>query len=245
MYINAHDHLDFYKDLDDAIKIINQKSIYTLAVSMDIDDFLYLETIKNPLIKIGFGIHPWKVEEDTKTDNLEYFIKKADFIGEIGLDFYWEKRKDLYPKQVEIFEFFLQMAKKHKKVCNIHTKGAELETLLLLEKYELKGQIIHWYSGDLNLLDRYLKLDSYFTISSDIGYSKKTDELIKLLPLNRILTETDGPSSLEWVNGEYGNPDYIIDIVSYVAKIKKLKISEVKNTIFSNLLELNKKQTYL
>ncbi len=234
MYINAHDHLRLYKDLDKELKLIEEKKIMTLAVSMDLEDYIWLEGINSPYIKKGFGIHPWKVELNTSTDKLEDHIMEADFIGEIGLDFFWDKRKEVYPKQVEIFDYFIYMAKKHDKVANIHTKGAEKEVLEILEKYQVKNQIIHWYSGDLDLLDRFLALDCYFTIGPDIGYSDLTDRLIKKIPLNRLLSETDGPSSLEWVNGQYGRPSYVIDIVSYIATIKGLSPLEVKDAIGKN-----------
>jgi TatD DNase family protein len=236
MYINAHDHLTAYKNTEEALQIITDEDIMTFACAMDLPD--YLETRKiaasNSLIKIGFGIHPWRVEPQTSLENLEPYIEEADFIGEIGLDTHWDERTGIYPKQKEVFEFFIAMAKKHQKFANIHTKGAEKEILQILEKHQARGHIIHWYSGPLDLVPKFLALDAYFTISVDVGHSALTDQLIDQVPLERMLTETDGPESLEWVTGEYGMPDYIKEIVRYIARRKKLAPQAVKKQLLKN-----------
>lgn len=240
MYVNAHEHILTYKDLKNALAEIKDNKIITLACSMDIEEYEKIKEIskENEYIIKGFGIHPWKVELDTKLDKLEKYIVDCDFIGEIGLDFFWDTRKEVYNKQIEVFEYFISMAKKHKKISNIHTKGAELEILKILKENSLENQIIHWYSGPLDLVDDYLSLNSKFTISSDIKYSKLTDQLIEKLPLENILTETDGPTSLEWVNGILSKPTFIKDIVKYIAKIKGLEEEFVKDKIYKNYLDL-------
>lgn len=241
MYINAHDHLDQYQDLAQSLDIIERNSIISLAVSMDEKDFRKIEKIAqdHPLIKKGLGIHPWRVLEETNLRDLEPLVPQADFLGEIGLDYFWAPDSSLYPKQREIFEGLLVLAKDHKKVCNIHTKGAEDHVLSYLKKHKMRGQIIHWYSGPLDLVKDYLALDSYFTIGPDIGYSQTTDQLIDLLPLDRILTETDGPKSLEWVNGQYGQPTYIRDILHYIGKRKNLDLLQLKEEVYGNYLSLD------
>lgn len=239
MPVNAHDHFNFYKDLEKGLAVIEKNKIQTLVVSMNIDEYLELREKykKNPLIKIGIGVHPWEVQKDTIL-NFEDLIKDADFIGEIGLDFFWDKRTALYKKQEEVFEFFLKMAQKYEKIVNIHTKGAEKNVLSLLKKYKLKNPIIHWYSGDIKYVKEYLDLNAYFTISVDAGYSNLTDELINILPIDKILTETDGPTSLEWVNGNYQESDYLIEILKYIAKIKKMDFLKIQEMINNNFLNL-------
>ncbi|NLJ59147.1 MAG: TatD family deoxyribonuclease, partial [Tissierellia bacterium] len=65
-----------------------------------------------------------------------------------------------------------------------------------------------------------------------------TDEIVRYLPIDRILTETDGPTALEWVNGNYGYPDYLVAIVEKIADIKNMNLDEVKHRINKNLLRL-------
>ena len=115
----------------------------------------------------------------------------------------------------------------HHKICNIHTKGAEREVLTLLQKYQLKNQIIHWYSGPLDLIEDFLILDCFFTISVDAGHSELTDAIVDRIPYDRLLFETDGPGALEWVTGTPSWPEEILRIRQYVRKRKKLSESEI------------------
>ena len=240
MYINAHDHLSLYKDKKEALKIIEEEEIMTLACSMNAKEYKEIQKISSqyPLIKKGLGIHPWKVKSHSHLLKIEAYIEDCDFIGEIGLDYFWAKEKELYSKQRQIFEDLLILAIKYKKVCNIHTKGAEKDVLDLLQKYEMKAQIIHWYSGPLDLVDDYLALDSFFTISCDIGHSSLTDQIIDRIPLENLLTETDGPTSLEWVNGQYAYPTFVKDILDYIAKRKNLTPDYVRSQVYENYLKL-------
>ena len=160
--------------------------------------------------------------------NKYVYIQDCDFIGEIGLDFHWAEDTTAYPRQLEVFEYFLAEAKKHQKICNIHTKGAEKEVLALLQKHQLHGQIIHWYSGPLDLVTDYLELGCFFTISVDAGHSTLTDQLINLIPTQQLLFETDGPTALEWVNGTPSWPDEILRIQAYVAQLKSCSLTELE-----------------
>ncbi|MBL4938598.1 TatD family hydrolase [Clostridium sp. YIM B02515] len=238
MYIDAHNHLDFYgKNLDKALNIIKQNNIITLGCAMDVQTYLFTKEINkdNPLIIPCFGIHPWKADENfMNLDSFEQYIKESKVIGEIGLDYHWVLEKEKYPYMRQVFSYFLKMAYKYNKITNIHTKGAEEEIYESIKKYELKTPIIHWYSGPLDTMKKLLDYGCYFTTSVDIGYSKLTEEIVKTLPLNRILTETDGPTSLEWVNGQYGYPDEVKNIVNQIAIIKNLPYEEVKHTIAEN-----------
>lgn len=236
MYFNFHDHYSFYKDKETSLSILEKEKIHTLFVSMNLEEYLSLkETFSDhPLISIGLGIHPWEVKKENNLKSLKPYFSSCDFIGEIGMDFYWAEQKEYYPQQKEVFEFFLQKAEEYQKFPNIHTKGAELEILSLLQKYNVPTPVIHWYSGPLELVEKYLEEGCYFTIGPDVGYSKITSELLQILPLDRILSETDGATSVEWVNGIYGEPDYIKMIVESIAKEKHLPLEQVREQLYQN-----------
>ncbi|MDO5301237.1 MAG: TatD family hydrolase [Tissierellia bacterium] len=240
MYVNAHDHFELYEDLLRGLEVIHRQEIATLAVSMDLQGYRKLKAAygHDPLIKIGLGIHPWKVTGESSLAPLEEELKTCDFIGEIGMDFFWAEEEALYPKQREIFEAFLVKAKDYDKVVNLHTKGAEGPILELLKKYRLRSPIIHWYSGPLELIPQYLDLGAMFTIGPDLGISPLTDELIRLLPLERILTETDGPSSVTWARGVSRDSSFIPEMVAHIAKLKERPLEEVKGQIYQNYLHL-------
>ncbi|QXE20161.1 TatD family hydrolase [Clostridium sp. 001] len=242
MFVDAHNHMDFYKDnLSNAIDSINYSNIKTLGCSMDLESYIFTKKLSkdNKNITPCFGIHPWEAHKNYKDlDKFDDYVKECKIVGEIGLDYYWVLEKEKYPYMNLVFEYFLGKAKKYDKITNIHTKGAEKEVLDYIRKYDLRTPIIHWYSGDLNILKKLLEYGCYFTISVDIGYSKLTDEIVKILPLGRILTETDGPNSLEWVNKKYGYPSEVINIVRKISLIKNLQFEEVREKIYDNFNKL-------
>lgn len=238
MYIDAHNHLYLYKEnIDIALDQINRNRILTLDCAINEESYLFAKKMAedNPLIIPCFGIHPMEAHKYRHSlERYEEYIKETPMIGEIGLDYHWVEDKTTYPLQKKVLQFFLEKAIEYNKVVNLHTKGAEEEILHYIKVYGLRSPIIHWYSGPLHIFKELLDLDCYFTISVDIGYSKRTQEIIEHLPMDRMLTETDGPTALEWVNGEYGYPDYIMNIIEKIAQIKDLEPLELKEKVWEN-----------
>lgn len=243
MYIDAHSHLDFFKEnIDKAIDEINKNNILTLAVSMDLESYYKNKEYakKSKYIIPCFGIHPWKASDyNGKLEELLPYIEESKMIGEIGLDYTWVEEKSLYKKQREIFNFILEESIKRNKIINIHTKGAEEEIYNKLKIYNYNKIIIHWYSGDLDILDKLINLGCYFTVSVDIGYSEIAYKILDKIPLNRLLVETDGPTALEWVNGEYGYPSVIIDLLRKISDYKNINnLNEILIKNYNDLLNL-------
>lgn len=240
MYIDAHTHLDYFKEnIDKAIEDINKNKIITLANSMDIDSYLLNEEYgkRSEYIIPCFGIHPWSAGSFSgELEELIPYIEESKVIGEIGLDYVWVEDKSTFPKQREIFKFILKESIKRKKIVCLHTKGAEEEIYNILKEHSYNKVIIHWYSGNLDVLDKFIKLGCYFTISVDIGYSKVTEEVLKRIPLDKLLSETDGPTALEWVNGVYGYPSEVKRVVNDISKL--LKRDDIKSIIMENWRKL-------
>ena len=238
MYIDSHTHLDFFeKDMEKVIEDINKNKIITLANSMDINSYIKNKEYskKSKYIIPCFGIHPWKAYEyNGDLNEIIPYIEESEIIGEIGLDYVWVEDKNTYNKQREIFYFILKEGIKRNKCMSIHTKGAEEEIYNILKKYNYSKVIIHWYSGDVKTLRKLIKLGCYFTISVDIGYSDLTNKIIDLIPIDKLLVETDGPTALEWVNGEYAYPSYIKEVVKRLASYKNINEKELIQIIERN-----------
>lgn len=242
MYIDSHTHLDFFEDnIDAAIKEINNNKILTIANGMDIESYLKNKEYskESEYIKPSFGIHPWKAAEyKGNLEELIPYIDESEVIGEIGLDFLWVEDKSTFDKQREIYNFILKESIKKNKVVSLHTKDAEEEIYKSLKMYNYNKAIIHWYSGDIETLDKFIELGCYFTISVDIGYSDRTKEVLDRVPIDKLLLETDGPTALEWVNGDYGYPSEIIKVYEKVAEIKGYKIEDLINIVEKNYYNL-------
>ncbi|MCY6372004.1 TatD family hydrolase [Clostridium ganghwense] len=239
MFIEAHTHLDHYKhnELKRAIKEIDDKNIITINNSMDIPSYIKNIEIsrKSKFIIPTFGIHPWNAAKYVdRLDAIEEYIYKTPMIGEIGLDFYWVKDKAQFGAQRKVLSFFLQKAKEQNKVVNLHTKGAEQEILDLLDEYKIENAIIHWYSGPKDILKNMICRNYYFTLGVEISYSDKITAIAQEIPLNRLLTETDGPGAEEWISGKRGMPILIEKVVSNLSEIKGISKEEIKQIVFEN-----------
>ena len=159
-------------------------------------------------------------------------------IGEIGLDFFFVKDEAEYPKQIAVFEYFLSMAKAQNKIVHVHTKGAEEEVFNLLKRYALPRILIHWYSGSIEILKKFIDLGAYFTVGTEVNYTKHVRKIAELIPHNRILTETDNPGGPKMYLGEHGKPSLILEVTKSLASIISREESEVLQIVNANLMEL-------
>ena len=240
MYIDFHNHIDFYKnkELQKVYKNIEKNNIKVISCAMDEESYKNNLRFSKECDRIipTFGIHPWRVtKEIPNLDIYDDYIKNNKMIGEVGLDFHWVEDKSTFEPQVKVFKHFVKKAKKYDKYLNIHTKGAEeLIYDILYKENMLEKSIIHWYSGDSHTLNKFIDANSLFTISVDINYSEKTKEIAKLIPISNILAETDGPTALEWVNGVYGMPSEIINVYNGICGVKNIDDSELKYYINKN-----------
>lgn len=246
MYIDCHTHLDFFEDnIDKAIEDIDRNEILILANSMDIESYIKNKeySMKSNFIKPCFGIHPWKAAYyKGSLQEIIPYIEESEIIGEIGLDYLWVEDKSTFDMQRKVFYFILEESIKRNKVVSLHTKDAEEEIYEALKKYNYNKVIIHWYSGDIEALEKYINLGCYFTISVDMGYSERTNEVLSKIPIDKLLLETDGPTALEWVNGEYAYPSEIKKVYEKVAKFKNIEVKKLLDIVEDNFQRLFKQE---
>ncbi|MCY6485679.1 TatD family hydrolase [Clostridium aestuarii] len=239
MFVDSHTHLDHYQcnEIERAINQINKEKIITINNSMDVPSYIKnLKISKNSKYIIPtFGIHPWNAPKYVdKLQEIKKFIDKTSIIGEIGLDFCWVQDKNEYEAQRKILRFFLEKAKQQNKIINLHTKGAEKEILELLNKYEIEKAIIHWYSGSIDILNSMIERNFYFTIGVEVTYSDKIKKIAEKIPLDRLLTETDGPGAEEWLTHKRGMPILIKNVIKDLADIKKIPLESMNNIVIEN-----------
>jgi TatD DNase family protein len=251
MLIDAHVHLDKYGDLlDEALRQIETERIFTVATAMDVPSYLELQKIgeRSKLVLPTFGIHPRRAAEYAdRLSEITRYIEMSPAIGEIGLDFHWVRDASTYSAQRKVLEYFIAAAAEQKKFVNLHTKAGENEILDLLEKYDVRRAIIHWYSGPLEILLAMIDFGCYFTIGVEVHYSDHIKKIAKLIPDHLLLTETDNPGALKWLkkNDEIGMPTAIRNVVDKVAELRQSTSAQVKHLIHANFARMIKDDPWL
>jgi TatD DNase family protein len=242
MLIDAHVHLDKYGDLlDDALSQIDGEEIFTVATAMDPESYGTLKRIgeRSTLVLPIFGVHPRRAALYAgQLHALAPLIEESPAIGEIGLDFHWEKDPTTYPAQIKILEYFFAAAREQKKFVNLHTKGGERRILDLLEKYDVSRAIVHWYSGPLDILRAMIQYGCYFTVGVEVQFSDHIKTIAKNIPDHALLTETDNPGGLKWLTGATGMPKNLHGVIDALAELRGTTAQSIAEAVLANFARL-------
>ncbi|MCB8936804.1 MAG: TatD family hydrolase [Ardenticatenaceae bacterium] len=243
MLIDAHTHIDMFDDaaLPAALSEIAKRQIFTLSVTIDVAAYERAKQIAadNPLIVPLFGIHPWEAHRFAHDlDSLAPLLAETPMLGEIGLDFLLVKDKIRYPQQFAVFDYFLDTAVSQQKIVNIHGLGAETAVLERLEQFQPPTPIVHWYSGPLNLIDRYLAVGTYFTFGVELLHSEKIEQILAAIPPDRLLTETDNPGANQHFAQQPGTPALIQQVTAKMAHCRQLSPAELDAQLNQNFTRL-------
>ena len=254
--IDVHCHLNhvrFKDDLDEVIKRAKKAGVKAIIIS-GTNVLANREVIelakKDSIIKVSLGFHPIDAlglfEGETGISkqvgpinlNEEFrFIEenkdKVIGIGEVGLDFHWDKEH--HKEQIEIFRKIIKFAIKIKKPIIVHTWDAEEECIDLLEE-EVNGEIpviLHCFGGRKSLITRAKLLGYYFSIPPSIIRIGNYQTLVRKVDLKQILTETDAPWQSPF-KGKKNEPAYVIETIKKIAHIKKISVEETAEQIWKN-----------
>ncbi len=168
--------------------------------------------------------------------------KKTVAVGEIGLDYFYGKQDSKIQQQ--IFETQLQAALHTSLPVVIHTRDAAQDTFdLLKNNAPLKG-VVHCFSGDEWLLNKVLELGMYVSFSGIVTFKKATQlrELLKIVPLERLLIETDSPFlAPEPVRGRVNEPMFVKYVAQSIADIKGIEYEKLLTVCADNFFRLFEK----
>ncbi len=233
--IDIHCHLCFpgaYKDLDRVVNKAREEGMAGIVVSSARYDeslkVLELAGREKGFIFPTLGYHP--VEGTNHEGTLELIREDRDRIvgvGECGLDYHWEKDPGKREKQKVIFRKFIDAAKQARLPLVIHSWDAEQDCFDMVRDSGVRC-VFHCYSGSRELAQQILDNGFWISMSTHILFSKQHRKIMKVIPLEKVLLETDAP----WLSPNKPEPNYPWNI-----KLSAGKIAEIKKTTAGEVLE--------
>ncbi len=249
--IDSHCHLDhepLFENIDDILKRskdVGIKKLLTICTTFKSFDKIKDLVQKDKIIYGTYGIHPHEAKNDkvnSKTIIREITQNdKIIGIGETGLDFYYNHSDK--EDQISSFEEHIKAALELKMPLIIHSRNAETETLEIFKKYkDSKLKILmHCFTGSDSFAKNLLEFNAYFSASGIITFknSEKLQETFKLIPLDRMLIETDSPYLAPVPNrGKLNEPSFVIHTAEKLANIKQISKLELINLTTENFNRL-------
>ena len=201
-WLDSHCHINdeaFRNDLDAVLdNMVNNDVTKAMIISSYIKDYEYGLGIHKDGIDFlhALGVYPGDVNDVDEKKLEEYFayMRNDDCvaIGEIGLDYHWNK--DNKERQKAVFVRQLKLAQDLDKPVIVHTRDAIQDTYDIMEKMKTRG-VLHCYSDSAEMASRFVKLGYYISISGTVTWknAKEPLEVIRVVPLDRLLIETDCP----------------------------------------------------
>lgn len=249
--INTHSHVNMLREtnIDEAIQDAIDNKIVTIVPSSSAQDIFDTDNfIKKYNDVYGYvGVFPEEVKDftDKTLSDMEEIIKnnpKIIGIGEIGLDYYWDKSfKEL---QKEVFIKQIEFANQMNLPLNIHSREAHLDTLEILKKYNKNSTaIMHCFSGSLEFARECIKEGIYIALGGVVTFknAKKTKEVAKNIPLEYLLLETDDPYLAPVpFRGKENQPMYVKYVAEEIANLRGITPEEVAKTSTENAKKIFK-----
>ncbi|MFH1612381.1 MAG: TatD family hydrolase [bacterium] len=250
--VDVHAHLDwkdFENELDEIIKRAENagvKAIITAGVDMKSNRKALDIAEKYDIVKAAIGLYPPDaLSRETNSDINENVDEELKFIetnkdkiiaiGEIGLDFLSEKSDLKF--QMETFVKQLKLAKKLNLPVIVHSRKAEADVINILEKENMKKVVMHCFCGKKRLIKKAIEMGWYFSIPTNVVKSQQFQDMVEMIPLQQLLTETDAPF-LSPYQGLKNEPAFISEAIKKIAFIKKIEQEELANIIFNNFQRL-------
>lgn len=253
-YIDIHSHINLeplFTNKEEVIERMKDSGVGTIVIGTDFElskkalglaeeyDFIYA----------GVGLHPNdNLEEEFNYENYLALAqnKKVVCIGECGLDYFRNEGEDFKIRQKEIFKLHIKLALDVNKPIMIHarpSKGnmdAYNDAIDILEIYKKENPKLHanfhFFVGDLDIAKRIIENNWTVSFDGPITFARDYDEVIKFLPIENIMCETDAPFAAPVpYRGKTCEPYMVVEIYKKIAEIKGLELDFVVSKVRENI----------
>jgi TatD DNase family protein len=246
--IDAHIHLsddEYAGCIDEIVEEARASSVVALVSnSMDLKTCmgsLDLAERFPGMVHAALGIHPWSVNnlDDDQLQQTADFIsnreKNSNFIaiGEIGLDI---KYMNIWDRQLKVFDSMLHLAEKLKLPVIIHSRGTTEQIVDMLPSYNVKKVLLHWFSNPISALAKAVERGFYISEGAPVVFSNGIRDVVKRVPLENLLTETDGPVRFfrKPFEGKRTTPALLPIVIKAIAEVRGIDVESVAEQVIEN-----------
>ncbi len=197
---------------------------------------------KYPFMYAAVGIHPENIGENWNNDlavikELAEAEPRVRAIGEIGLDYYWEKDERARARQQVVFARQMELARELGKPVIVHDRDAHADCLEIARRYQGVPGVFHCFAGSVEMARELLTLGYHLSFTGVITFknARRAIEVIREVPLDRLMVETDAPyMAPEPYRGRRNSSLYVHRMAETIAEIKGLDVSEVERVTTEN-----------
>jgi len=241
-FVDYHCHLDLYPYHKDLLAECQKNGIATLTVTTTPKAWqknVEMATSYDK-IRVALGLHPQLVSQRANELVLfEELLQSSRFVGEIGLDAS-KKFYHSFVEQQQVFQSILQMCAQYKnKIISVHSAYSSKKVLDALETYFFPNNgkvVLHWFSGSKYDIQRSVEMGCYFSINQEMIKNKNIQKNLYYIPIERILTETDGPFIKH--EGDVIKPINVSALLEDLASLVNIDAKGITKQILKNLANI-------
>lgn len=250
MFVDSHCHLDrLDKSPDELAEIINfaqRRGVeHFLCVSVSVKDFPAMMKIIEPFdhVSASCGVHPLHQEDACAYEELLAMASGEEVvaIGETGLDYFYSA--DTKAVQLTSFVDHIKVANALNKPLIIHTRDAREDTINLLKEHKAANTrgVLHCFTETWEMAQAAIELGFYISISGIVTFKTASElqEVVKKIPLERLLIETDSP----WLapvpyRGKPNQPGFVREVGEFIAQLRGISVEDLAEITTNNFYEL-------
>lgn len=234
--VDAHCHFDLYPDPQQVLEEAERNQIYSIAVTNTPSVFEPMRKLAAGLryVHPAIGLHPeLALSRAVELPIFERLVSKTRYVGEVGLDYKVAVKPADRSRQRAIFAAILgRCSEVGGRVLTIHSRRAEADVVAALVDHRPGHFILHWYSGTLKTLAEAVAAGAYFSVNTAMIHSERGERLVREIPKERILSESDGPFVA--FRGKPASPSCVREVINRLGQIWDIETDQAAALVLQN-----------
>jgi len=252
--IDAHCHLQdeaFDMDRDDVVRRAHQAGVTSIVTSslslVDASKTLEIAERFQDYVYVCIGLDPADLDLEEAEEVRKFIRAHKDLIvglGEVGLDYYWVREEESRELQMRLFKEWIGLAEEVHLPLVVHSRSAGKYATQILLNSGYKRVLMHAYDGRVGWAVKAAEEGAYFSIPTSVWHSRQKQKLVKALPLECLMVESDAPV-LSPIRGDRNEPANLVYAIRRIAELKDLSEEKVVDTTTKNtekFFQLRKQQ---